>query len=243
MPSYFAQTDSVQAYNALNVRVARALQHGFLIEGNYTFSKNMDQVTNGDGPNSNANQTNPANNKTEYGPSDSDTRNRVTISAVYTTPRVHSSNFLVKAVANGWQVNGIFTAHSGFPYTPVTYNLQTTGVQGAAVVGPTRPLGILYQRRHHWTQLFQRRLHHRVQLSQSRTEWNGRRQQLLQYHQTYPAARTELRLYPRHRPQQLHRAMLSRRRPEPRQSRLSSKASATPPRFASRQTCSTHSTC
>jgi hypothetical protein len=25
----------------------------------------------------------------------------------------------------------------------VTYNLQTTGVQGAAVVGPTRPLGIL----------------------------------------------------------------------------------------------------
>ncbi|MDQ2833498.1 MAG: hypothetical protein M3Y50_07070, partial [Acidobacteriota bacterium] len=141
--SYFAQTDSIQAYNSLNVRVSRQLQRGFLIEGFYRFAKNMDQVSNGDGPNSNGNQTNPANNRTEYGPSDYDTRNLVTISGLYTSPRVHASNFLLKAAANGWQINGIFTAHSGFPYTPVTYNLQTTGVQGAAVVGPTRPLGIL----------------------------------------------------------------------------------------------------
>lgn len=141
--AYFAQTDSVQSYNALNVRVARPMRHGFLFDANYTFSKSLDQVSNGDGANSNANQTNPANNKTEYGPSDYDTRNRVTISAVYETPKVHSNNLLMKAVANGWQANTIISAHSGFPYTPVTYNLQTTGVQGAAVVGPTRPLGIL----------------------------------------------------------------------------------------------------
>lgn len=142
--AFFVHTDSIQAYNALNVRVARMFSHGFQIEGNYTFSKNMDQVSNGDGANSNANQTNPANNKSEYGPSDYDTRNRVTISALYTTPKVHSDNFLVKAVANGWQVNGIFTAHSGFPWTPVTYNLQSNIVPNAAVVSPTRPLGILY---------------------------------------------------------------------------------------------------
>ena len=141
---YSAQTDSVQDYNALNVRLARALSHGFHIEGNYTWSKSMDQVSNGDGANSNANQTNPANNHTEYGPSDYDTRNRVTISALWDSPKVHSSNVFVKAIANGWQANTIFSAHSGFPFTPVTYNLQTTGSQGAAVVGPTRPLGILY---------------------------------------------------------------------------------------------------
>lgn len=142
--AYFATTDSIQAYNSLNVRVARNFSHGFQIEGNYTFSKNMDQVSNGDGANSNANQTNPANNKSEYGPSDYDTRNRVTISALYTTPKVHSSNFLVKAAANGWQINGIFTAHSGFPWTPVTYNLQSNLVPNAASVSPTRPLAILY---------------------------------------------------------------------------------------------------
>ena len=141
--AFFAQTDSIQAYNALNVRVTRALSHGFQIEGNYTFSKSLDQVSNGDGANSNANQTNPANNKTEYGPSDFDTRNRVTISALYTTPNVHSSNFLVRALANGWQANTIFTAHSGFPYTPVTYNLASNIVPNAATVSPTRPLGIV----------------------------------------------------------------------------------------------------
>ena len=141
--AFFAQTDSVQAYNALNVRVARSLSHGFQIEGNYTFSKSLDQVSNGDGANSNANQTNPANNKTEYGPSDFDTRNRVTILALYTTPNVHSSNFLVRALANGWQANTIFTAHSGFPYTPVTYNLASNIVPNAATVSPTRPLGIV----------------------------------------------------------------------------------------------------
>jgi hypothetical protein len=141
--AFFAQTDSVQTYNALNVRVTRPISHGFQIEGNYTFSKSLDQVSNGDGANSNANQTNPANNKTEYGPSDYDTRNRATVSALYTSPRVNSSNFLVRALANGWQTNTIFTAHSGFPYTPVTYNLVANIVPNAAVVGPTRPLGII----------------------------------------------------------------------------------------------------
>ena len=141
--SYFAQTDSVQTYNALNVRVTRQLNHGFLIEGNYTWSKSLDQVSNGDGANSNANQTNPAANKTEFGPSDYDTRNRATISALYTSPTVHSSNFLVRALANGWQANTIISLHSGFPYTPVTYNLASNIVPNAAAVSPTRPLGIM----------------------------------------------------------------------------------------------------
>ena len=141
--SFFAQTDSNQAYNALNVRVVRPLAHGFLIEGNYTFSKNLDQVSNGDGPNANANQTNPADNRTEYGPSDYDSRNRFTIYALYTSPKVQTGNAILNALANGWQANTIITGHSGFPYTPVTYNLQANIITNAAVVGPTRPLGIL----------------------------------------------------------------------------------------------------
>ena len=63
------------------------------------------------------------------------------MSGVYELPHVHSDNFAVKAVANGWQVNGILTYHSGFPWTPVTFNLQTVPNQiGAAPAGPVRPL-------------------------------------------------------------------------------------------------------
>jgi hypothetical protein len=139
--SFFAETDSNQAYNALNLQLNRRMSNGLTLGANYTYSKSLDQVSNGDGANSNANQTNPANNASEWGPSDYDTRHRVTVSGVYELPHVHSDNFLVKAAANGWQINGILTYHSGFPWTPVTFNLQTVPNQiGAAPAGPVRPL-------------------------------------------------------------------------------------------------------
>jgi hypothetical protein len=141
--AFFAQTDSNQSYNALNTRLARTLSHGFQIEANYTYSKSLDQVSNGDGPDANANQTDPADNRTEWGPSDYDARHRVTISALYTSPKVHTGNGILNAVANGWQASTVATAHTAFPYTPVTYNLAANVVTNAAVVGPTRPLGIL----------------------------------------------------------------------------------------------------
>lgn len=138
---YFAQTDSNQAYNSLNLQLTRRMSNGLTLSALYTYSKALDQVSNGDGANSNANQTDPANNTSEWGPSDYDTRHRVTVSGVYELPHVHSDNFFVKAAANGWQVNGILTYHSGFPWTPVTFNLQTTPNQiGAAPAGPVRPL-------------------------------------------------------------------------------------------------------
>jgi hypothetical protein len=139
--SYFAQTDSNQSYNSLNLQLVRRMSNGFTLAAFYSYSKSLDQVSNGDGANSNANQTNPANNASEWGPSDYDTRHRVTVSGVYELPHIHSDRFLVKAVANGWQVNGIMTYHTGFPWTPVTFNLQTVPNQiGAAPAGPVRPL-------------------------------------------------------------------------------------------------------
>ena len=139
--AYFAQTDSNQSYNALNVNLTRHLAHGLNLSAYYTWSKSLDQVSNGDGANSNANQTNPANNTTEWGPSDYDVRHHFTATGVYEVPHVHSGSDLVKAVANGWQVNGVLTWHSAFPWTPVTWNLQANAlITGANLVGPTRPL-------------------------------------------------------------------------------------------------------
>jgi hypothetical protein len=63
------------------------------------------------------------------------------VTGVYELPHVRSTSDVVKAVANGWQVNGVMTYHTAFPWTPVTWNLQTSPlVTGANVVGPTRPL-------------------------------------------------------------------------------------------------------
>jgi hypothetical protein len=138
---YMAQTDSVMAYNALNVQLQRKMRNNFTASINYSYSKNMDQVSNGDQSNSNANQTDPAHNRTEYGPSDYDVRHRVTAFALFEFPNLHNGNALLKAAVNGWQINGIATYHTGFPFTPVVNNLQQVGSNpNSDVPNPVRPL-------------------------------------------------------------------------------------------------------
>ncbi len=80
--AYFAQTDSNQSYNALNVNLTRHVASGLFFSAYYTYSKSLDQVSHGDAADSNANQTNPANNATEWGPSDYDVRQRITVTGV-----------------------------------------------------------------------------------------------------------------------------------------------------------------
>jgi outer membrane receptor protein involved in Fe transport len=138
--AYFLQTDSNSSYNALNVRLERQLRHGLEINFNYAYSKSLDQVSNGNGADSLANQTDPARNYDEWGPSDYDTRHRFTAAGVWTIPGTKGGNQIVKVLTNGWQINGIFTMHTGFPFTPVTYNQASNPyVSNAATISPTRP--------------------------------------------------------------------------------------------------------
>jgi hypothetical protein len=60
---------------------------------------------------------------------------------LWEVPHVHTKNSFADTLINGWQLNGIYTWHTGFPFTPVTYNLNTEAfVPGSGVVSPTRPL-------------------------------------------------------------------------------------------------------
>ena len=139
--AYFAQNDSNQYYNGGNARIQKHFGHGFNFDATYTFSKSMDQVSNGDSANANANQTDPAHNNTELGPSDYDVRHRLTMTGLWDLPKVHAGNAIVNSVVNGWQINGVYTVHSGFPFTPVTFALHgIPTVPNAATIGPVRPL-------------------------------------------------------------------------------------------------------
>jgi hypothetical protein len=138
--AYFLQTDSNSNYNALNVHAAKQMQHGFQIDAIYTYSKSLDQISNGFGADSLANQTNPAYNSTEWGPSDYDVRHRFTVSGLWTIPGTKGGSEIVKTLTNGWQINGIYTVHTGFPFTPVSYNQSSNPyVTNAATISPTRP--------------------------------------------------------------------------------------------------------
>lgn len=140
--AYFTQTDSNSNYAALNVRLSKTMRHGYQFDINYAYSKSLDQVSNGTGADALANQTNPAFNSTEWGPSDYDDRHRVNISGLWTIPGTHGDNLALKTLTNGWQINGIYTFHTGFPFTPVTYNINSNPyLQNAGTISPVRPYG------------------------------------------------------------------------------------------------------
>jgi len=140
--AYFAQTDSVANYNSFNVQVRRPMRHNISYSFVYTYAKSMDQVSNGDFADGAANQTNPANNASEYGPSDYDLKHRVVATGLYQTPTFHTHNAVIDALVNGFQVNATYTWHTGFPWTPITTNLNTVPFQnGAATQNVVRPIG------------------------------------------------------------------------------------------------------
>ena len=141
---YLAQDDSNMYYNALNVHVAKTYKGGLSFNGTYTYSKSMDQVSSGDGADGSANQTNPQDNSTELGPSDFDAKHRVTALGTYNLNYYHGGSYLAKTALNGWQVNGVFTAHTGYPFTPVTYAINGIPLTPTSqVISPVRPYGYM----------------------------------------------------------------------------------------------------
>ncbi|HEY0795726.1 MAG TPA: hypothetical protein VGD64_08080, partial [Acidisarcina sp.] len=134
---YMAKPDTNSMYNGLNAHLERRFQHGFSANAIYTFSKSLDQLS-FEGPGSLSNQTDPVNQKTEYGPSDFDLHNHLTISGVWDIPVPFKG--MEKTLLGGFQVNGIYTWHTGYPWTPTTYNPNALPqIAGGATVNPQRP--------------------------------------------------------------------------------------------------------
>ena len=106
----------------------------------YTYGKALDQVSNGDGANGAANQTNPANNASEYGPADYDMKHHVVATGLYQTPTIHVGNKIVQSLISGYQINGTYTFNTGLPWTPVVSNYNTIPfANGAATQNIVRP--------------------------------------------------------------------------------------------------------
>ena len=137
--AYVPTADVHTSYNALNVHLEKRLQHGFNFSAIYTWSKSLDNASN-EGPGFLSNQTDPGNPRSEYGPSDFDLRNRFSFVGTWTLP-TPTRNALLRNALGNWQANGIFTWHSGFPWTPVIGVPSVALVNGASQIAPTRPTG------------------------------------------------------------------------------------------------------
>jgi hypothetical protein len=120
-PAYFLVSDVNGHYNALNVSATRRFSHGFQFFGKYQFSRSMDGGS-WEGSGGNRDPFYPANQTWDYGPSDFDVTHNMLFTALYDLPILRGrQDFLGKALG-GWQVNGTFQFHSGFPWSPVRGN-------------------------------------------------------------------------------------------------------------------------
>lgn len=130
----FSLPDVNSNYNALLVGVTRRYSNNFTIDANYRFSKSIDTSSFGRG----AQQTDPSNQLLERGPSDFDVRHNLVISGLYNVPFFRNKKGLLGVLLNGYEISGIVTMHSGFPFTPVVFGDVATDLNGDAF-RPDRP--------------------------------------------------------------------------------------------------------
>jgi outer membrane receptor protein involved in Fe transport len=138
IPNFFIKPDVTANYNSLNARLERRFSRGVQAAFKYRWSKSLDEVSFGQ-PDSSVNETYPRDLRTEYGPSDFDVTHFAVLSGIWDLPIFRNRHHGVGKVLGGWQLSGIFTIHSGFPWTPINNNcFQTPGNQ---FICPIRPEG------------------------------------------------------------------------------------------------------
>lgn len=132
--------DTEANFNALLTQLQHQFSHGLMINFMYTYSKSIDDVS-AEGPGFTTNQTYPIDLATERGPSDFDATHHVGVYGLWNIPIFQNrTDFLGKALG-GWQINGVFEFHSGFPWTPIAQNMCGVLNLGATTVCQVRPIG------------------------------------------------------------------------------------------------------
>lgn len=123
-------------YNALLFRLTRNFANNFNLDVNYRFSKSIDTSSFGRG----AQQTDPSDQRLNRGPSDFDVKHNLSISGLYRIPFFNDGRGVLGKLLGGFEINGILTAHSGFPFTPIIFGPEDADFNGDGFV-PDRPTG------------------------------------------------------------------------------------------------------
>jgi hypothetical protein len=125
---FFWYTEGNSSYNALQSEIQHRLSHGFEIRASYTWSKNLDMnsgLTGAQAQNQSQMILQFTNPRRDWGPSALSPASQASISSRDELPFgpgkhwLSSSHGAAGKIAGGWQLNGIVTLLSGFPFTPV----------------------------------------------------------------------------------------------------------------------------
>ena len=125
---FFWYTEGNTSYNALQANITHRISKGLAFRGNYTRARDLDinsGLTLAQSTNDPQMVLNRFDLRRDWGPSALSPTNQGTVSATYELPFGHTQRWLndVSRVeskfVSGWQLNGIGTFLSGFPFTPL----------------------------------------------------------------------------------------------------------------------------
>jgi hypothetical protein len=120
-------------YDALQIVAEKRMTRGVEFHANYVWSHSLDTrstwhsgatTSNGAAEGFSMDQARPG---LDYGSSIFDSRHRVTASAVWLMPWFSSQQGFIGHALGGWQLNGIFSYHTGFPWTPFCTGSSSPG--------------------------------------------------------------------------------------------------------------------
>ena len=125
-------------YNALQASVTKRMQHGFQLQGSYTWAKNLDEVNGEVGTDVFELQlpTNNQNNlrQSSYGPSGDDRDQRAVVNFTWSAPKFASLSALPRRLLTDWQFSGIGVIQSGIPLSVFDFNAGSVyGLLGGEV--------------------------------------------------------------------------------------------------------------
>ena len=108
-------------YNALETRLRRKFAHGLQLQGAFTWQKSIDGYSSSVFPTQFQNSTSILfiNRHLNRGLSDFDVGRVATVHGLWQLPRIRAASRAVKALANGWEMGGLFTISDGMPFTPL----------------------------------------------------------------------------------------------------------------------------
>jgi len=122
-------------YNSMIVQLERRFHNGFSLLGAYTWSHSLDYG--GGTADGDTGVQNAYNYRAEYGSSDFDVRQRVSVSYIYELPFGRGKAWanqpgIARAVLGGWQLSGVTSLQTGLPFTPIlSYDPTNTGISTA----------------------------------------------------------------------------------------------------------------
>jgi hypothetical protein len=120
-------------YESLQISFRRVLKHNFQALANYAWSHSIDEAS-GDNNGGIPLAISPL--QLDRGDSDFDVRHNLSLALTYTVPSIARRSFF-STLANGWSVDTLFVARSGFPINVTTF--QVSSLISPLLITPTRP--------------------------------------------------------------------------------------------------------